>query len=406
MHKYPLQAAVTLSADILASLSPFIPDHEPILNRQAPRVIWVCEPTLLGNEREYILDCVTSNWISSKGQYITRFEDAFRAFCGTQHAVSCTSGTTALHLAMATLGIGPGDEVIIPTFTMIATANAVRYTGATPILIDAELDTWNIDIDQIASHITSRTKAIIVVHTYGHPVDMDKVNALALQHNLPVIEDAAEAHGAEYKGQRIGGLATAAAFSFYGNKIATTGEGGMIVTDNTEYADLARNLKEHAFSNERHFWHQYVGYNYRMTNIQAAIGLAQVEQLDTLVTRRRHNAALYTEMLQDIEGITTPPENSDVKNVFWMYGILLDHTFGMSRNQLREALAARGIETRTFFIPIHFQPIYYHQYTERYPNAEHLCQWGLYLPSSSNLTESDIQYTTDAIREIRLQTTP
>jgi perosamine synthetase len=362
------------------------------------RVIPVCEPTLGGNEAEYVLDCIKSNWISSAGKYIPRFEETFAGMCGARHGVACANGTVALHLALATLGIGPGDEVILPTFTMIATINAVTYAGATPVLVDSEPRTWNMDLDQVAARITPRTRAVMPVHTYGHPVDMDPLMELAERHGFTVVEDAAEAHGAEYKGRRAGSLGHAGCFSFYANKIITTGEGGMVTTDDADIARLARNLRDHAFSHERHFWHKYIGFNYRMTNMQAAVGLAQTEQMEGFVQARRANAARYTAALKEIPGIVTPPEAGWAKNVFWMYSILVEDEFGMTRDQLRAYLAERGIETRTFFIPMHLQPIYYRAFEgQRYPVAERLCQRGFYLPSASSLTPREIDYITEEV---------
>ena len=373
-----------------------IPVHE---RDDSPRIIPVCEPTLLGNEKQYVMECLETNWISSAGRFIDAFEEAFAAACHTQYGIACANGTVALHLALAALGIGPGDEVILPTFTMIATINAVTYTGATPVLIDSEPHTWNMDVNQVADKITVRTKVIIPVHTYGHPVDMKPLMALAEKHGLWVIEDAAEAHGAEYHGTRAGGLGHAAGFSFYANKNITTGEGGMITTNHEPLAKLARNLRDHAFSPERHFWHKYLGFNYRMTNLQAAVGLAQTEVLDELVGRRRRNAALYSQLLADVPGIVTPPEAGGCKNVFWMYSVLVEDDFGMTRDELRHFLAAEGIETRTFFIPLHFQPIYFEAFKgERFPVAEELCRRGFYYPSASSLTEREIRYIVEATR--------
>ena len=305
-----------------------------------------------------------------------------------------------MHLAMATLGLEPGDEVIIPTFTMIATANAVTYCGARPVLVDMEPEYWQMDLNQVEAKITPRTKAIVPVHIYGHPTDMDPLLDLARKHGIMVIEDAAEAHGAEYKGRRAGGLGDAAGFSFYGNKIITTGEGGMVTTSNRDIARLAWNLRDHAFSHERHFWHKFVGFNYRMTNLQAAVGLAQVEQLDSFVAARRKHALEYNRRLDTVPGIRTPAEASWAKNVYWMYGIMVDEDeYGMNRDQLRKALADRGVETRTFFIPMHCQPVYWQQFLgQRYPVAEELCRRGFYLPSASSLTLNEIEYVTDVIR--------
>jgi perosamine synthetase len=371
-------------------------------------IIPVCEPTLGGNEKKYVTECLDTNWISSVGGFIPRFEEAFAAECDSKYAVACGNGTVALHLALATQNLQPGDEVIIPTFTMIATINAVTYTGATPVLIDSEPDTWNMDVSQLANKITPKTKAIIPVHTYGHPVDMDPMMELADKHGLFVLEDAAEAHGAEYKGKRAGGLGHAASFSFYANKIITTGEGGMITTNDEKLANLARNLRDHAFSTERHFWHKYVGFNYRMTNMQAAVGLAQTEQLSGFVENRRRNAALYSAELNKIPGIITPPEAAWAKNVFWMYSIQVEEEkFGMNRDQLRHYLAQHGIETRTFFIPMHLQPVYYDQYKDQqYPISEMLCRRGFYLPSASSLTESQINYINNIIWQAYQSTHP
>jgi perosamine synthetase len=402
-----------LKLEAMGDLAEIIPGPEPILIAQrnpipqfgAPTrrpIIPVCEPWLAGNELKYITEAVETNWISSAGGYIHRFETLFAEKMGARYGVACANGTVALHLALATLGLEPGDEVIIPTFTMIATANSVTYLGAKPVLVDSEPVTWNMDVGQIEAKITPRTRAIIPVHTYGHPVDMDALNAVAQKHGLFVLEDAAEAHGAQYKGRPAGSLGDAACFSFYGNKIITTGEGGMVTTNREDVARLAWNLRDHAFSTERHFWHKFLGYNYRMTNLQAAIGLAQTEQLEKFVAARRANAAYYTQLLRQIPGVITPPEAAWATNVFWMYGIILEKEFGPTRDQLRQALARRGIETRTFFIPMHCQPIYFDRYRgERYPVAEDLCRRGLYLPSASGLTRDDIEAVVAAVKESR-----
>lgn len=380
-----------------------IPGPDPKLTTTA-RVIPVADTLLDGNELRYVTECVQSNWLSSIGPFVGRFEQAFARRAGCEFGIACANGTVALHLALATLGIGPGDEVIIPTFTMIATANAVSYTGATPVLIDAEAETWNLDVTQLAARITPRTKAIIVVHTYGHPVEMDAVLAIARQHNLPVLEDAAEAHGAEYRGQLVGSLGDAATFSFYANKIITTGEGGMVTTNDARLAATARQLRDHAFSTARHFWHEYRGFNYRMSNLQAAVGLAQTERLPQLIAKRRQTARRYAELLHDVPGLRLPRERPEVQSVFWMYGLLVEEAFGCSRDELRQWLAAHGVETRTFFIPIHLQPIYFAaQREERYPVAEALCQRGLYLPSGPTLSETDIQLIAQLVKSARRQ---
>ncbi len=401
-----------LSLEEMGDLAAIIPAADPevkLVYRSIPEfgeeprrtIIPVCEPTLGGNEMKYVQQAIETNWISSAGRFIREFEARFAEACGVQYGIACANGTVAMHLAMATLGLEPGDEVIIPTFTMIATANAVTYCGAKPVLVDMEPEYWQMDLNQVEDKITPRTKAIVPVHIYGHPTDMDPLMELAEKHGLTVIEDAAEAHGAEYKGRRTGGLGHAAGFSFYGNKIITTGEGGMVTTNDRELARLAWNLRDHAFSRERHFWHKYIGFNYRMTNLQAAVGLAQVEQLDAFVAARRRNAAEYSCRLHGIPGIRTPSEAPWAKNVYWMYGILVDEAaYGMSRDQLRRVLAEHGIETRTFFIPMHCQPVYWKQFRgERYPVAEDLCKRGFYLPSASSLRIEEIEYITRVIRE-------
>jgi perosamine synthetase len=348
------------------------------------------------------MQCLQSNWISSAGRFIIDFEKEFARVCGTRYGVATTSGTTALHLALTTMNVGPGDEVIIPTFTMIATANSVRYTGATPVLVDSERKTWNMDTARIEAKITEKTKVIMVVHTYGHPCDMDAVQRLADKHGLFVLEDAAEAHGAVYKGRKVGSLGDAACFSFYANKIITTGEGGMITTNNEEFYRKAANLRDHAFSTERHFWHKYQGFNYRMTNIQAAVGLAQVEKFDELVGRRIRHAELYSSLLRGVKGITLPPVTEGIRNVFWMYSIIVEDDFGVSRDELRRRLAKRGIETRTFFIPIHLQPLYHKHYQgQKFPVAEEFCRKGMYLPSASGLADEEIEFVCRSVKESR-----
>lgn len=362
----------------------------------------VAAPKLSGKEAEYVLDCVRSSWISSQGKYVTRFEEGFSRYCGARYGVSTSSGTTALHLALATLDLKPGDEVIIPSFTMIATANSVTYTGATPVLVDSEPNYWNIDVAKIKEKITERTKVIMPVHTYGHPCDMDAIIDLAHDHGLYVVEDAAEAHGAEYKGRRVGGLVDMGCFSFYANKIITTGEGGMIVTNNEELAKKAANLRAHAFSEDMHFWHRYVGFNYRLSSLQAAVGVAQLEKIDEYVDSRRRNAAYYNKLLSEIEGITLPPEAEWAKNVYWMYSILIDQGFGMSRDEFMARLEKLGVETRTFFYPIHIQPIYSGRYREEsFPVADELSKKGVNLPSGNNLSKGEIEYVVSCIKEVK-----
>ncbi len=366
-------------------------------------MIPVCEPLLTGKELEYAADCLKTNWISSAGKYIPEFEKKFAEYCGCKYGVTTTNGTTALHLAMASLGIGEGDEVIIPAFTMAACAFAVIYTGAKPVLVDAEADTWNIDTTQIEQKITNRTKAIMPVHIYGHPCDMDPITDIAKRHSLLVVEDAAEAHGAEYKGTRVGSIGQVSCFSFYANKIITTGEGGMMVTNDAQIAERARRLKDQAFSPQRRFLHTDVGFNYRMTNVQAAIGLAQLESIDKFVEMRRKNAALYSAGLKDIPGITLPQQKDWAKNVYWMYGIVAEKGLGISRDSLMQKLKDNGVDTRTFFIPMHVQPAFLNMGLfkgESYPVATGLSEKGLYLPSGSGLKREDIEHVCTCIREI------
>ena len=362
------------------------------------RYLPVYEPLLTGNELNYVSDCIQSGWISSLGKYIAQFETLFANFCGTHHAVAISNGTAALHLALVCLGIGPGDEVIVPTMTFVATANAVHYTGATPIFVDSELDTWNIDPARIADRITPKTKAIIPVHLYGHPVNMQPILDLAQQHHLFVIEDAAEAHGAEYKGKRVGSLGLINAFSFYGNKIITTGEGGILTTDDDGLAERARFLRDHAMSPDKRYWHPEIGYNYRITNLQAAVGVAQMERIEEFIQRKRWIAQAYNDYLHDIPGIILPPEASWARSVYWMYSILFTDEFPISRDEAGRQLKKEGIDNRPFFYPIHVMPPY--QQDLDLPNATYLSQHGMNLPSAVTLTEEDIQRVTSAIRKM------
>jgi perosamine synthetase len=380
-------------------LNKLLPAPNPKLNKpKNGKIIPVCEPVLAGNELRYLSECIRLNWISSAGQFIDKFEDAFRKISGTKYTVSCSSGTAALHLALAALGIKKGDEVIIPTFTMVATANAITYLGASPIFVDADAVTWNIDVERIEQKITRRTKAIITVHTYGLPADMKKILSIARRNNLYVVEDAAEAHGAEYNGRKVGSMGNVGCFSFYGNKIITTGEGGMVTTNNKKVAESARILRDHAFSKERHFWHKRLGYNYRMTNLQAAVGLAQVERFEDLLKAKIKNAKYYDCFLKGVRGINVPHKMQGIKNVYWMYSILIGDDFGITRDALRAYLARKGIETRTFFIPLHLQPIYFKHNSARFPIAEELCYRGLYIPSSAKLTKEDIEYIVSCVK--------
>ncbi|MEA3369328.1 MAG: DegT/DnrJ/EryC1/StrS family aminotransferase [Candidatus Ratteibacteria bacterium] len=361
------------------------------------KFIPVYEPRLSGKEKEYVLDCLKSNWISSIGKYIAKFEDKFSKFCGRKHGVATSNGTTALQLALLVTGVGSGDEVIVPDLTFIASANAVTYTGAKPVFADVEEETWTIDPGEIRKKVNPRTKAIMVVHLYGHPANMDEVRDIARQHKLLLIEDAAEAHGALYKGKKVGSLSDLACFSFYGNKIITTGEGGMIVTNSASLAQKARFLRDHGMSRRKRYWHTAIGYNFRLTNIQAAIGLAQLEKIRETISRKRKIARLYNQYLTGIKELTLPKEASWAKNVYWMYSILINPAFGISRDELGAKLKKSGIDSRPFFFPLHKLPPY--RNSDKYPVAEKLSKAGLNLPSSPALTEPEIKYISESIRK-------
>lgn len=363
-------------------------------------MIPIAEPLLGEKELEYVTECIKTGWVSSLGEYILNFEKNFSEYCGAKYGITTSNGTTALHLALTTLGIEKGDEVIVPTLTFIATANSVSYTGAKPVFVDSEPHTWNIDPNKIEERITGKTKAIIPVHSYGHPCDIGAILDIAEDHNLRVIEDAAEAHGAEYKGRKVGGFSDAACFSFYGNKIITTGEGGMIITNSEEIAEKAMMLRDHAMSKEKRYWHPFVGFNYRMTNMQAALGLAQLERIDEIIRIKRDNAKLYNSLLESVRGVSLPPEEGWAKNVYWMYSLLIEDDFGISRDELMIKLRERGIDSRPFFIPLHLQPPY--NSNEILPIAEELSRKGINLPSAATLKEEEITYICGVMREIQV----
>jgi perosamine synthetase len=357
----------------------------------------VAEPSLGERELLYVSECVLTGWVSSAGKFVTRFEEMYADFCGTHHAIATSNGTTALHLAMLALDIGPGDEVIVPTLTFIATANAVTYTGARPVCVDSESETWNIDPGQIEAAITSRTKAIVPVHLYGHPANLDPILEIAARYDLAVIEDAAEAHGACYKGARVGGIGDIGIFSFYGNKIITTGEGGMVVTNRDDLAEKVRVLRDHGMSPERRYWHPVLGYNYRMTNLQAALGVAQMERIDNILAAKRRLGVAYTTGLRDVPGIQLPPQAPWAENVYWLYSIVVHpQEFGISRDELMAILRNYKIESRPLFPPIHRQPIY--ETGKSLPVAEKLSENGLSLPSAVTLSTNDLAWTIEVIR--------
>jgi len=367
----------------------------------------VCEPYLAGNEKNYVTDCIETGWVSSAGKYVTAFEQKFAEYCGAKYAVGTCNGTVALHLALVSLGVGIGDEVIIPSFTMIATAFAVCYTGAMPVFVDAEKDSWNIDVEKIESCINPRTKAILPVSIFGHPCDMDKINALTKKYNLFVIEDAAESHGAEYKGSRTGTLAHITAFSFFANKNITTGEGGMIVTNDENLYKKALYFKNLCFplDGPRNYIHHEIGFNYRMTNIQAAIGLAQTEKADEYKNMRMKNAELYRNFLKGVPGIIFQYTHPAVIHVHWMNAIVIKtEEYGKSRDELITYLKTKRIDTRLLFVGMHKQPAlekYGCNIKGNFPVTEWLTENGFYLPSGSNLKEETIQFICDEIIKFR-----
>jgi perosamine synthetase len=363
----------------------------------------VNEPKISSEAKANLLEAVNSGWISSAGKYLGEFEENFAKIYGVKHAITVSNGTAALHVALMALGIKTGDEVIVPAFTMAASWMAVLYTGAKPVFVDCELETYNIDISQIEKKITNRTRAIMPVHIYGHPCAMDKIMELARRHNLAVIEDAAEAHGATYQEKLAGTFGDIGCFSFYGNKIITTGEGGMIITNSDELADKCRKLKDLHHSAKR-FIHDGIGYNYRMTNMQAAIGVGELNHLAEYVDKKIWMAKLYNELLINIPGLKLPTTQPEVKNVFWMYAILIDQkTFGISRDELRIKLKDAGVDTRDFFYSPSDQPVLKDIVgSERFPNTELIAVSGLYLPSGLTISEEQIRFVCQKIKDINL----
>jgi len=365
------------------------------------RFIPVAAPVLAGNEKAYVLDCIESSWISSCGKYVEKFERAFADYCGVGHAVSCSSGTAALHVALLALGVGAGDEVILPTLTFVATANAVTYCGARPRFVDIEPDTWTIDPALIEAKITARTKVILPVHLYGYVANMDAVTEIAGRHNLFVVEDAAEAHGAEFRGRRVGSLSEVAAFSFYGNKIISSGEGGMVVTDSEELGRYAAQLRGQGMDLNQRYWFPIIGYNYRMPNLTAAVGLAQLELIDWHLNRRREIASWYRDILRDVPGIGWQSAKDGRENVDWLFTIILDEPIRVSRDDVIARLSERGVETRPVFYPMHVLPPYREMGQEDglFPVAERVARSGLSLPTWAGLQRKDVIYVCDALRE-------
>jgi perosamine synthetase len=370
----------------------------------------VCEPLLAGNELHYAADAIATGWISSSGKYVTEFEKAFAAYCGVRHGIAVCNGTVALHLALVALGVGPGDEVIIPDFTMIASAFAVCYTGATPVFADADPDTWNISPKSVEAKITPRTRVIMAVHIFGNPCDMAALQAIADTRGIVLMEDAAEAHGAEFDGRKAGALAKIAGFSFFANKNITTGEGGMVVTDDDDLARACRYHKNLCFSLDapRTYVHEHIGFNYRMSNVHAALGLAQVEKADYYRDLRTRNGELYRTLLSKIPGIHLQKDQPVGRNVFWMNGLCITPEYGCNRDILMAHLKENGVETRLFFNGMHRQPAlkkYGCDCTGHYAVSDFLADNGLYLPSGSGLTEAAISRVCKIISDCRRSTT-
>ncbi len=367
----------------------FIPVNEPLLN---------------GNEKKYLCECIDTGWISSEGPFVKKFEQKMCDTVGRKYGIAVSNGTAALELAVQALEIGKGDEVILPTFTIISCAMAITKAGAVPVLIDSDLHTWNMCEEEIEKKITPRTKAIVIVHLYGLPVKVDKILALAEKYHLKVIEDAAEMHGQTYKGKPCGSFGDISTFSFYPNKHVTTGEGGMLMTDDDQLAERCRLLRNLCFQRDARYVHDEISGNYRFTNLQAAVGIAQLERLDEFVGKKRWMGSYYTEKLCDIEGILLPVAHTDyAENIYWVYGIVLDKNIQADNREVQKLLAEEGIGSRTFFWCMHEQPVYQKQkmfLNESYPNAEYLARKGFYIPSGMALTKEQMDYVAEKVAEV------
>lgn len=364
----------------------------------------VNEPLLDGNEKKYLAECIDTGWISSEGPFIKRFEEEFAARMGRKHGISVTNGTAAIDAVVEALGIGTGDEVILPTFTIISCVLQIVRSGATPVLVDSDPLTWNMDVSQIEAKITPRTKAIMVVHIYGLPVDMDPVLDLCRRYDLKLIEDAAEMIGQTYRGKPCGSFGDISTVSFYPNKHITTGEGGMILTDDDALAENCRELRNLCFMPGKRFVHERLGWNLRMTNLQAALGVAQLERLDELLQKKRWIGRMYNELLADISGVQLPLASTDyAENIYWVYGLVLDHSIEIDAEKLMDRLLKLGVGCRPFFYPLHQQPVlnemgfFKH---ESYPVAERLYQRGFYVPSGLALTLAQVDRVSEIIKSL------
>jgi perosamine synthetase len=361
-------------------------------------------PDLSGNEERYVVEAIRSSWISSLGPYVLKFEQEFASICGAGTSIAVCNGTVALHLALLALDVRPGDEVLVPSLTYVATANAVRYVGAEPVFVDVDPNTWCIDPKLLESSMSRRTRGIIPVHLYGHPADMDAINHIAAVHGLWVVEDAAEAHLARYKGRPTGALASIGTFSFYGNKIFTCGEGGALTISNPHLELRTRTLRDQGMDPQRRYYFPVTGYNFRLTNIAAAMLCAQLERRDQIMARRRHIFAQYTQALSNIPGLHFQPQAPWAELAPWLYCITISEEFGRDRDQLAAHLASEGIDTRPFFIPLHRLPPFRQESSQRgevLPHTDRLAARGLNLPTFNSLTEADIARIAHAIRKFR-----
>jgi perosamine synthetase len=364
----------------------------------------VNEPLLDGNEKKYLNECIDTGWISSEGPFVKTFEELFAARVGRRFGIAVCNGSAALDAAVAAAGIGEGDEVILPTFTIISCAASIVRAGAVPVVVDSDPVTWNMATDRIEARITPRTRAIMVVHIYGLPVDMDPILEIADRHRLWVIEDAAEMHGQTYRGRPCGSFGDLSTFSFYPNKHVTTGEGGMVVTDDEELAERCRSLRNLCFQAKKRFVHESLGYNFRMTNLQAALGLAQLERLDEFVARKRTMGRRYSELLTDVAGIQLPAQRTNfAANIYWVYGIVLKDPDLPNVEEVMSRLEKRGVGSRPFFWPMHEQPVFRKMgffTAESCPVAEKLARSGFYIPSGMALTDAQIQEVSVALKEV------
>jgi len=367
-------------------------------------MIPVNEPLLDGNEKKYLIECIETGWISSEGPFVKKFEDELAAHIGRKFGIAVSNGSAALEVAVVALGIGPGDEVIMPAFTIISCAAAVIKAGATPVLVDCDPFLWTMDVGQVEEKITRRTKAIMAVHIYGLPVDMGPLLKLAGENDLFVIEDAAEAIGLVYRGGACGSFGDISTFSFYGNKHITTGEGGMIVTDDERIAESCRSFRNLCFQKEKRFYHEQLGWNYRMTNLQAALGVAQLEKLQLHTACKQKMGNLYNGLLEKIVGIQLPiPETDYAKNIYWVYGVVLKDSISLSVEKVMEMLGFKGVGTRPFFWPMHEQPVFQRRglfVNEKYPVAERIARRGFYLPSGMAISGQQIHTVCETLTKI------